>query len=335
MHKIIEHAKDLPKEWDEICKDNIYMSKSFMEFMEKANPCKQSYHLVYDENGKLDSCFQMFERRFNLFIFTKIKFVCKIKFIYLPLSVSHPSVVFGKNKKLLEDAIKEIKGLKLLINIKPEEELDDFAKGHYLPICVLENKWKTFDEYLNSLRSNYRRRINQALKKGSEIEYEILKDNSLFTEEMYGLYEEVFNHSAYSLEKLSLDFFRNDIAKTMVMKAGGKIQAFAQIIEDRRNDMLIFEFIGYNYEDHHKYDTYCNMLAKMTEYAIDNNFKYLQFGQTAYDAKLKFGAKMYYNYFFAHHSNKLINKILHKIEKKLEYKVEDYDFNVFKDDEDK
>lgn len=331
MYKRIENAKDLPKEWDKLCKNNIYMSKKFMMFMEKVNYCNQSYHLFY-KNNKLYTGFMMFERRFNLFIFTnKYKINLPMKFIYLPLSVSHPSIVWNEDKTELTKVLNSMKGIKIIINVDTEE-LDNFSKGHYLPICTLENKWNTFDEYLNSMRASYRRRINQALKKGKAITYELLPDNKDFTLEMYNLYEQVFNHSEYSLEKLTVDFFRNDIAKTILLKINNKIEAFIQLIEDRNNDMLIFEFCGYNYEIAHDYDIYYNMLSEITKYAIDNKFKYVQFGQTAYDAKLKFGAKMYYNYYLLSHSNKFINALIRKYNDKLQYKVVDYDFNVFKED---
>lgn len=331
MYKGIENAKDLPKEWDKLCKNNIYMSKKFMMFMEKVNYCNQSYHLFY-KNNKLYTGFMMFERRFNLFIFTnKYKINLPMKFIYLPLSVSHPSIVWNEDKTELTKVLNSMKGIKIIINVDTEE-LDNFSKGHYLPICTLENKWNTFDEYLNSMRASYRRRINQALKKGEAITYELLPDNKDFTLEMYNLYEQVFNHSEYSLEKLTVDFFRNDIAKTILLKINDKIEAFIQLIEDRNNDMLIFEFCGYNYEIAHDYDIYYNMLSEITKYAIDNKFKYVQFGQTAYDAKLKFGAKMYYNYYLLSHSNKFINALIRKYNDKLQYKVVDYDFNVFKED---
>lgn len=331
MYKRIENAKDLPKEWDKLCKNNIYMSKKFMMFMGKVNYCNQSYHLFY-KNNKLYTGFMMFERRFNLFIFTnKYKINLPMKFIYLPLSVSHPSIVWNEDKTELTKVLNSMKGIKIIINVDTEE-LDNFSKGHYLPICTLENKWNTFDEYLNSMRASYRRRINQALKKGKAITYELLPDNKDFTLEMYNLYEQVFNHSEYSLEKLTVDFFRNDIAKTILLKINNKIEAFIQLIEDRNNDMLIFEFCGYNYEIAHDYDIYYNMLSEITKYAIDNKFKYVQFGQTAYDAKLKFGAKMYYNYYLLSHSNKFINALIRKYNDKLQYKVVDYDFNVFKED---
>ena len=330
MYRRIDSAKDLPKEWDGLCEKNIYMSRSFLTFMEKVNPCRQSYHLFY-EGDRLYSCFMMFERRFNLFIFTKYKINMPMKFIYLPLSVSHPSIIWGEDKTEVAKALHKMKGIKIIINVDGEE-LEGFAKGHYLPICILENRWKTFEDYIGSMRASYRRRINQALEKGKSITYEELPDNRDFTDEMYGLYEQVFDHSEYSLEKLTADFFRNDISKTILLKIGGKTEAFLQLIEDRKNDMLIFEFCGYDYAIAHEYDIYYNMLATISRYAIEHGFRYVQFGQTAYDAKMKFGAKMFYNYYLLSHSNPLINWLIKRHNGFLQYKVTDYHFNVFKDE---
>lgn len=329
IHKVIQYAKDLPGEWNELCKNNIYMEKDFLTFMERVNYCNQSYHLFY-RNNKLYSGFVMFERKFNLFIFTKRKFFCSIKFIYLPLSVSHPSIVFGDDTGEVAKVLNRMKGIKLLLNIA-HENLDHFIKGHYLPICVLDNKWNTFDEYMDDLRSSYRRRIKQALKQGENLQIEVLEDNKDFTQEMYALYEQVFNNSEYSLEKLSLDFFRNDIAKTILFKAGGKTEAFVQLIDNRPENMLIFEFVGYNYEKLLDYDLYYNILIYITKYGIENGFRYIQYGQTAYDPKLRFGPKMYYNYFLVSHSNKFLNWLLKKNIHRLEYKVQEYHFNVFKE----
>ncbi len=330
MYKRVEHAKDLPEEWDVLCEKNIYMSRAFLSFMEDVNPCRQSYHLFY-RDGSLDSCFLMFERWFNLFIFTKLHIPVPMKFIYLPLSVSHPSIVWGKDKQELTKILHKMKGIKIIINVD-KEELSGFSKGHYLPICVLENRWSSWEEYIGSMRSGYRRRITKALEKGKAITYEELSDNREFTDEMYQLYEQVFAHSEYALEKLTADFFRNDIAKTLLLKIGGKTEAFIQLIEDRKNDMLIFEFCGYNYEVAHDYDIYYNMLARITRYGIEHGFRYIQFGQTAYDAKMKFGAKMFYNYYLLAHSNKFLNHLIKKHNSVLQYKVEPYHFNVFREE---
>ena len=329
MHNVIYHAKDLPNEWDEVCKNNIYMSRSFLEFMEKANDCKQTYHLIYD-NNELLSCFVMFKKWYNLFVFTKLKIFLPINFIYLPLSVSHPSIIWNDKNNILSETLKDIKGLKLILNVS-NEKLDGFAKGNYLPICELENKWSSFEDYINSMRTNYRRRINKAISKGNDLKIAELNSNSLFDDQMYSLYEQVFNHSEYSLEKLSIDFFRNNISKTFTFNNNDKCIGFIQIIEDRLNDMLIFEFCGYDYDVAHDYDIYYNMLSFIVKYGIENNFKRIQLGQTAYDAKLKFGSKMYRNFYLLSHSNPLINAIIQKINNFLEFDVPEYNFNVFKE----
>lgn len=335
MYQVIKNAKDLPKEWDKLCEKNVYMSKHFLEYMEKVNYCNQSYHLFY-KNNKLYSCFMMFERKFNLFIFTdKYDIKVNMKFVYLPLSVTKPSVVFGKDNTEIEDALNKMKGVKILINTDEKDTLKNFTQGKYLPICTLENRWGSFEEYMNSLRAGYRRRCNQALKKGEKIKVDILKDNNEFTDSMYNLYEQVFEHSTYSLEKLNKDFFKNDISKILTLSVDDKVEAIVQIVEDRVNDTLIFEFGGYNYEMAHEYDLYHNMLIEIVKYAIKNKFKYINFGQTAYDAKLKFGAKMTQSYFLLSHSNKFLNFLIKKHIKFLEYKVKEYNFNVFRNGDEK
>jgi hypothetical protein len=165
--------------------------------------------------------------------------------------------------------------------------------------------------------------------------FDILKDNSEFTDEMYDLYEQVFNHSTYSLEKLNKEFFENDISKVITLSVNDKVEAIVQIIEDRINDTLIFEFGGYNYELAHEYDLYHNMLIEIVKYGIRNKFKYINLGQTAYDAKLKFGAEIKQSYFLLSHSNKFLNFLIKKYIKFLEYKVEEYNFNVFRNGDEK
>lgn len=332
MYKRIDHARELPDEWNTLCRKNIYLSKAFLEYMERVNYCRQSYHLFYQDN-RLCSCFMMFERRFNLFIFTdKYHIKLPMKFIYLPLSVSEPSIVFGKDSREMEETLKRMKGLKIIINTDASRHLDGFSQGHYLPVCILKNRWESFDEYMKDLRSGYRRRYQKALEKGKALTIETLTDNKDFTKEMYGLYEQVFQHSTYSLEKLTWDFFKNNFSKIICLKLCGTVEAFVQIIEDRENDTLIFEFGGYNYEKAHEYDLYHNMLLVITKYAIEHHFKYIHYGQTAYDAKLKFGADMYDKYFLLSHSNPLINRIIRKHIDFLEYKVPEFSFHVFRED---
>ena len=329
MYQRFKRAEDLPKEWDVLCKDNVYLLRDFLAFMEKANPCSQSYHAFY-ENGKLNSCFVMFERKFNLFIFTPLNIKVNMKFIYLPLSASESSIIFCDDNSEMEQVLHTIKGVKIIINTDKGETLQGFTQGAYLPVCILDLKWSTFEEYISSLRSNYRYRYKKALKKGDKIGYEILSDNNNFNPKMYELYEQVFDHAEYSLEKLEPEFFKNDISKIVNMKVDGNTVAMIQMIEDKKR--LIFEFGGYNYEVAHKYDLYHNMLLFMLRYAIENGFSQVHYGQTAYDAKMKLGCKLYEKYYLLSHSNRLINFFIKRLTHYMEYKYNpaDWDFNVFR-----
>ena len=58
-------------EWDDLVKDNIYLTKKFVAFMEKVDQCKQEYYMIYN-NEKLDGVFMMYHRaKYNLTMFTK------------------------------------------------------------------------------------------------------------------------------------------------------------------------------------------------------------------------------------------------------------------------
>ena len=46
----------VPKEWDSIIGDNLYLSIEFLTFMEKIDKCNQKYYMIYVD-GKLDSVF--------------------------------------------------------------------------------------------------------------------------------------------------------------------------------------------------------------------------------------------------------------------------------------
>ena len=83
MYKLIKKAKELPEEWNKLCDKNIYMQKNFLMHMENVNNCNQSYHLFY-KNDELYSCFMMFEKKSNLFMFANnLDIKVKMKFIYL------------------------------------------------------------------------------------------------------------------------------------------------------------------------------------------------------------------------------------------------------------
>ena len=285
------------------CKENYAMQRSFLIYMEEVNPCNQQYYVFKDEDNKIDSVFMTFKKKkHNIAMFSPISFKLDVTLIYVPLSIANPGIIIGeKTKKEVEQAIKKIKGCKLVLNLKENPHFKNFAFGRTCSNIVMPLIWDTFDEYLNSMRSSYRYRNKKALKASQELRFVMLEDNSVFDDHMYSLYEQIFNGSKFQVEKLSKEFFQGNISKIIVAYKEETPVAFIQLIEDKKE--LVFGFIGIDYNYNEQYDLYITMLLKMIEYGINNKFEVIDLGQTADDAKLKLGGHYIDLYALVHHTN--------------------------------
>lgn len=330
MIEIYHSIHDVPKEWDNLCGDNPYLYRNFLAFMEEIDPCKQKYHVIRDETGQIDTIFMTYERsNYNLAMFTRFNLKLNITMIYVPLSVTREGMVLGKMRHLALDYIKKIKGYKIVLN-SPEPYWADFANGLTCPKCILTLKWDHFEDYLKSLRSNYRYRYQKALKKSANLRLRYLKDGSEFTDEMYNLYLEVYHKSRIKIECLSKAFFQGPFFKIFVLEDDEQVHGFVQLLEN--GSELIFEFVGIRYATNQHYDTYHRMLLEIIRYGIEHGFQTIDFGQTADDTKLKLGSKYVYLYAHLHHSNPLINWCCRKLAKFLSYRPITTPFRVFKEE---
>ena len=222
-----ESIKQVPQEWDSIVGDNIYMTTQFLFFMEDVDDCHQRYYALY-KDGQLDTVFMTYERKhYNLGMFTKINLYQDMTFVYVPLSVTRPGIVYNQCLQQALDYIKKMKGPKILLNLE-DMDLKGFAKGLTCPKCIFTNRFSSFEDYLGSLRSNYRRRYKQALKKSQDLTLTYLENNADFTEEMYNCYLQVYNKSRVKIEKLPISFFRGDIFKIFTLSKEDKVVGLHQ-----------------------------------------------------------------------------------------------------------
>ena len=327
--KEFDSITKVPDEWDAIIDDNIYLSKEFLTFMERIDKCEQKYYMIYDD-GNLDTVFMSYVRKkYNPAMFTKLNLHQRMTMIYVPLSVTRPGIVYNKHLDKAMDFIKTIKGPKMLLNI---EDVDPrgYAKGLTCPKCILTNRFASFDDYMNSLRSNYRYRYTKCFKKSAPLTLEYLENNEDFTDEMYECYLQVYNKSRMHVEKLPIEFFRGKYFKIFVLRNEEKVVGFGQMLPNGTE--LVFEFVGVDYELNNTYDTYHRILLEIVKYGIENKFETIDFGQTADESKLKLGSKYTMLYAYMHHSNKMLNSVYKKMAKYIEYKPITTDYNVFKED---
>lgn len=317
------NALDIPKEWDELAKGNFALLRENLIILEKVNPCFQTYVIFKEEEYYF--ILVQYKLKLNIFCYKGLNLNINLNIIGIPISVSEKGYSFIKYSDEIKNYIKSIRGGVLILNAK--DDLNDlgFSKGSTLPTCILDIKWKTFDEYLNSIRSHYRYRYIKALEKVKGININNVKE---FNENHYNLYLNVYKKSEYKLEKLSIDFFKEAKANIVEFKKGEKVIAFLQYTIYERK--LIFLFGGLEYSLNKENDLYLNMLLHLVRVAIENDCISINLGQTAEEMKCKLGSYLEKKYIYVNHSNPFIRLILPQIVPILSYKTPNVDFEVFK-----
>ena len=195
---------------------------------------------------------------------------------------------------------------------------------------VFDNSYKTFDDYLNALRSSYRRRINKALGYRHKLIINKIK-NSDFSGDHYNLYLSIMNRTDNPLETLPIEFFQSYETEIyeFAERETKKIIGFIQLKEVQST--LCFLFGGFNREDVKKYDLYYNMLLKIIEAGIEKKVNTIEFGQTAEESKLKIGCREVDKFLYIHHSNYILNIIIQKLLPFVSYRPYKKIHHVFKE----
>ena len=290
-----------------------------LSLLEKIAPCNQFYEATED-------CLVItYELKLNLFNFINLlPLNAKAQIIGLPISVSQRGYYGNINKTI--EIIKKRKGLKIVLNA--DEQI--IKNSRTLSTFVFENSFEAFDDYLNKLRSSYRRRINKALTYRSNL---IIKkiENSDFSEKHYKLYLSIMERTDNPLETLPIEFFQNYEAEIyeFIDKETRNVIGFIQL--KKFDDRMCFLFVGFNKDEVKKYDLYYNMLLKIIEVGIENKVQIIEFGQTAEESKLKIGCKEVYKYLYVHHSNAIINFIIQKLLPFMSYRPYKTVHHVFKE----
>lgn len=294
--------------------------KPLLNLLERVNPCGQDYYIT-DEVILISYRFKL-----NIFNFTKfLPIYINTRIIGLPISLCEKGY-WGHSSKV-KLIIHSIKGLKIVLNA----EGDLGTSGQTLSTFVFYNRFEDFNDYLNSLRSPYRRRIKKALNLSEKLKIESI-DKKDFTNEHYDLYINVMERTKDPLETLSIEFFTHYDSEIYEFKDrdSNLLLGFIQLKEI--DDILYFFFGGFKREFNEEYDLYYNMLIQILKIGMERNIKTINFGQTAEESKLKIGCVEEKRYLYIHHSNKLINNILQILAPKFSYKPYNTIHHVFKKD---
>lgn len=289
-----------------------------LDLLERINPCNQIYELI-------DDCIIIsYKSKLNVFNFKNIlPLRLNIEVIALPISLSHRGY-FGDPYKV-KRIVEKRKGLKLILN--SDTAFED--GGLTLSTFIFHNRFDNFSDYIDSLRSSYRRRINIALLNREKLIIRKI-DKSNFNEEHYLLYISIMKRTENPLEVLPIEFFKEYESEIyeFIDKDTKRILGFIQI--KQIDDGLLFLFGGFDKADNQTYDLYYNMILKIVEVGIKKKVKLIEFGQTAEESKLKIGCIEKKKYLYIHHSNPIINKAVKLLVGFFSYKPYKVKHNVYK-----
>lgn len=319
-------ANHLPVSWEQKA-PHVFMQKENLALLEQVNFCSQKYYQIENEMGT--SLFMTYRLPLNILTYSRMRLKFMVTMVGLPLSVSQCGYhILAEHHAEFFAYLASQPGWKLILNAPDYWEIPGWSRGETLSSCELTNRWMTFEDYLQSMRSPYRYRIQKAQKKWAPIrEVELAPEQ--FDEKLYGLYENVYEHSEAKLEKQPMDFFRNFPATILAFYRKDQPLGFVQLVEQETE--LIFLLGGFDYELNLQYDIYWNMLLAIVKRGIDRGFRTIELGQTAEETKLKLGCSFQTKYMYVHHSNGLLNKSLRWLIPYLSYRKPKFAFNVFKE----
>jgi predicted N-acyltransferase len=165
------------------------------------------------------------------------------------------------------------------------------------PNSAVQIQWRSYDEYLGSLRSAYRYKIRTAARKLARegVAVDVVSLGGAYDSTLHALYEAVVDRAAVQLERLTPEFFTalgrayGDAAPLIRFSRDGTVIGWIAMLFD--GEVAIDLFHGIDYAENERTALYFNQLAEVVRLAIGRGARYLSLGQSTEIAKARFGGQ--------------------------------------------
>lgn len=343
-----------PAEWNSIVADNRLICRhEYLHAVEasKINDCKYFY-IVLRENGGIiaHACVYFITTELDSFAkggvkkaITLIRRVWKSFLVLKSVECGTP-VALGNTIScregvdragILGEIVSEVERIARQLNVKVllfrdfyEHEVafyDQLTKRGYrrirnLPGARLDVRWKTFDEYLASMRRLYRHKMQAQTRKfaGKNTSVELIRDFSPYASDLARLWKNAYDNAReYRREVLLPDFFENmdrylgDRSAIILLKVESRPVGFALLLFD--DHTLIPLFCGLDYAYNKQYCIYLNLLYNTVRAAIETRAKEVDFGITTLAPKLDLGATVDPLFMYMKHLDPLANRLVPRL----------------------
>ena len=191
-----------------------------------------------------------------------------------------------------------------------------FARVPSMPMTTLNIEYKDFDDYLSrnlspATRGKIRRKLRVAERAQPPITMTVETDATAIVDEIYPLYEKVFERSPMQFEKLTKEFLREigkrmpDKVRFFVWRQDTRIIAFGLCTIQANN--ICHEYVGFDYSVAFDLNLYYRVFHDIIEWAIANGYKRFYSGSLNYDPKWHLRQSLYPIDLYVRHSSGPIN----------------------------
>ena len=186
------------------------------------------------------------------------------------------------------------------------------------PTLVAELPFDSFDEYLDAMRSQYRRRARKVLDESSHLRVEQLREFADLAPELARLWKLVYDRATeMRREVLPERFFReaSEVEQTRLLllrREDDSIACFALLLDD--SPWLHFLYTGFEEDAGREEGAYFRLLYEIARIAIEEeDFERVNFGITTEAPKMDAGARPVPLTAWLRHRNRLLLHLFWKL----------------------
>ncbi|HOW27517.1 MAG TPA: GNAT family N-acetyltransferase [Elusimicrobiota bacterium] len=195
-----------------------------------------------------------------------------------------------------------------------------YRRIHNLPGTRIDVTWKTFDQYLDSLRKRYRKEISLRKRKfqRDDVTVQVVEDFTPHAADLERLWFNVYDQAReYKRERLTKDFFMNirqclnGRSSVLLVKKGDRPVAFSLLLFD--DETLIPLFCGLDYSLNEDYCLYFNLFYNIIALAGERDMRDIDLGITTLEPKKEIGAEVVTLHMYMKHRNPLFHLFVPRI----------------------
>lgn len=191
-------------------------------------------------------------------------------------------------------------------------------------VLNLHPSWKTFSDYLQSMKAKYRTKANSAYKKSENLSIRLLSSEEImrYQKDIQQLFSNVLNKSEYRYGEnypASFAALKENLADLFICKGvflEGKLIAFSTAFVNA--DAFEANYVGIDYNYNTEYAVYERLLYDYVEQAIALKVSELHLGRTSELIKSAVGAVPVEMTLYARHTSKIKNVLLKPVLENIE-----------------